>query len=75
MTGSNKGRNQSQGSEGAESGHRECATAEPLRGGGIWGRKIPAGLALQSADILSTGRALSWNLAWCRNRRRWEMGF
>lgn len=43
------------------------------RGGGIWGRKIPAGLALRLADILSTDRSLGWNLAWSRNRRRGEM--
>lgn len=73
MAGSNKARNQPRVSKGADSGHRKFATARSLRGGGIWGRKIPAGLALHFADILSTDRSLSWNLAWSRNRRRWAM--
>lgn len=33
-------------SKGAGSERRELATARPPQGGGIWGRKIPAGLAL-----------------------------
>lgn len=73
MIGSNEARNQSEVNNGAGSGHKECVTSQPLREGRIWGRKILAGLALHFADILSTDRSLSWNLAWSRNRRRWEM--
>lgn len=70
MTGSNKARNQSQVSKGADSEHRECATVQPLQRGGVWGRRIPARLALHFTDILSTDQSLSWNLVWSRNRMR-----
>lgn len=73
MVGFKKARNQPKVSKGASNGCRECTMAQPLWGGGIWGRKIPAGLALLFADILSTDRSLGWNLARSRNRRRWEM--